>query len=73
MKRLKRRRPAGTAGFTLLEALIATTLMGLVLAAIGAITAPSGCPLGTVGSCAFNAAMCSRSQGAVFFGSSVTA
>jgi general secretion pathway protein J len=30
---------AGTAGFTLLEALVATALMGMILAAIGAITA----------------------------------
>jgi general secretion pathway protein J len=37
MKPLHRRR-RGVAGFTLLEALIATTLMAMVLAAIGAIT-----------------------------------
>jgi general secretion pathway protein J len=39
MTLLRRRRRSGVAGFTLLEALIATTLMGMVLAAIGAITA----------------------------------
>jgi general secretion pathway protein J len=39
MKHLKRRRRFDVAGFTLLEALIATTLMGVTLAAIGAITA----------------------------------
>ena len=39
MKLLHRRRRSGIAGFTLLEALIATTLMAMVLAAIGAITA----------------------------------
>ncbi len=39
MKHLARRRRFGIAGFTLLEALIATTLMGVTLAAIGAITA----------------------------------
>jgi len=39
MKHLHRRRRSVVAGFTLLEALIATTLMGMVLAAIGAITA----------------------------------
>jgi len=39
MKHLGRRRRFDVAGFTLLEALIATTLMGVILAAIGAITA----------------------------------
>src|SRR5215468_9381465 len=39
MKHLYRRRRSAVAGFTLLEALIATTLMGMALAAIGAITA----------------------------------
>jgi general secretion pathway protein J len=39
MKLVHRRRRSGIAGFTLLEALIATTLMAMVLAAIGAITA----------------------------------
>jgi general secretion pathway protein J len=39
MKRFLRRRKSGIAGFTLLEALVATTLMGMILAAIGAITA----------------------------------
>src|SRR5215472_613115 len=39
MKLLRRCRRCGVAGFTLLEALIATTLMAMVLAAIGAITA----------------------------------
>src|SRR5258706_13042574 len=39
MKLLRRCRRSGVAGFTLLEALIATTLMAMVLAAIGAITA----------------------------------
>ncbi len=39
MKHLHRRRRSAVAGFTLLEALIATTLMGMVLLAIGAITA----------------------------------
>jgi general secretion pathway protein J len=39
MKHLERRRRFDVAGFTLLEALIATTLMGVTLAAIGAITA----------------------------------
>src|SRR5215468_9435255 len=39
MKLLRRRRRSAVAGFTLLEALIATTLMGMVLVAIGAITA----------------------------------
>jgi len=39
MKHLHRRRRSAAAGFTLLEALIAVTLMGMVLAAIGAITA----------------------------------
>ena len=39
MKRVHRRGRANTAGFTLLEALVATTLMGMILAAIGAITA----------------------------------
>jgi len=39
MKRVHERRSPGIAGFTLLEALVATTLMGMILAAIGAITA----------------------------------
>jgi len=39
MKHLHRHRRSVVAGFTLLEALIATTLMGMVLLAIGAITA----------------------------------
>ena len=39
MKRLYGRRKSSVAGFTLLEALVATTLMGMILAAIGAITA----------------------------------
>src|SRR5258708_12080275 len=39
MKPLRRCRRSGVAGFTLLEALIATTLMAMVLAAIGGITA----------------------------------
>jgi general secretion pathway protein J len=39
MRHRLRRRRSGIAGFTLLEALVATTLMGLILAAIGAITA----------------------------------
>jgi general secretion pathway protein J len=39
MKHLHRRRRSGVAGFTLLEALVATTLMGMILAALGAITA----------------------------------
>jgi general secretion pathway protein J len=39
MKHRERRRPSGVAGFTLLEALIATTLMGVTLAALGSITA----------------------------------
>ena len=39
MKLLRRCRRSGVAGFTLLESLIATTLMAMVLAAIGAITA----------------------------------
>src|SRR5262249_16835467 len=39
MKLLHRHGRSGVAGFTLLEALIATTLMVMVLAAIGAITA----------------------------------
>jgi general secretion pathway protein J len=39
MKHSERRRKSDVAGFTLLEALIATTLMGVTLAAIGAITA----------------------------------
>src|SRR5258706_9132840 len=39
MKHLHRRMRSAVAGFTLLEALIATTLMGMVLLAIGAITA----------------------------------
>jgi len=38
MKHLHRRRRSG-AGFTLLEALVATTLMGMILAALGSITA----------------------------------
>ena len=39
MKRFHRHRRSDVAGFTLLEALVATTLMGMILAAIGAITA----------------------------------
>ena len=39
MKHRRRRRQSSVAGFTLLEALIATTLMGMTLAAIGSITA----------------------------------
>src|ERR1700730_15865949 len=39
MKRFDRRRRSDVAGFTLLEALVATTLMGMILAALGAITA----------------------------------
>jgi general secretion pathway protein J len=39
MKHPERRRQSYLAGFTLLEALIATTLMGVTLAAIGSITA----------------------------------
>ena len=39
MKRFHRRRRSEVAGFTLIEALVATTLMGMILAAIGAITA----------------------------------
>src|SRR5260221_7443913 len=39
MKLLRRCRRSGVAGFNLLEALIATTLIAMVLAAIGAITA----------------------------------
>src|SRR5215471_12224095 len=39
MKRLHRHKCSDVAGFTLLEALVATTLMGMILAAIGAITA----------------------------------
>jgi len=39
MKRVCRHRTSAIAGFTLLEALVATTLMGMILAAIGAITA----------------------------------
>jgi general secretion pathway protein J len=39
MKHLHRRRRSGVAGFTLIEALVATTVMGLILAALGAITA----------------------------------
>jgi general secretion pathway protein J len=35
----QRRRRIGVAGFTLLEALVAVTLMGMILAALGAITA----------------------------------
>jgi general secretion pathway protein J len=39
MKHRQRRRQSSLAGFTLLEALIATTLMGMMLATIGSITA----------------------------------
>jgi general secretion pathway protein J len=39
MKRFHRRRRSDVEGFTLLEALVATTLMGMILAALGAITA----------------------------------
>src|SRR5262249_5494123 len=39
MKHLHRRRRSGVAGLTLLESLVATTLMGVILAALGAITA----------------------------------
>jgi general secretion pathway protein J len=39
MKHLPRRRRSNAAGFTLLEALVATTLMGMILAALGSITA----------------------------------
>jgi general secretion pathway protein J len=39
MRYLHRRRRSDVAGFTLLEALVATTLMGMILAALGAITA----------------------------------
>lgn len=39
MNRCHRRRRSNIAGFTLLEALVATTLMGIILTAIGAITA----------------------------------
>jgi general secretion pathway protein J len=39
MKHLYRRKRSDVAGFTLLEALVATTVMGLILAALGAITA----------------------------------
>jgi general secretion pathway protein J len=39
MKHHRRRGRSDVAGFTLLEALVATTLMGVILAAIGAITA----------------------------------
>jgi general secretion pathway protein J len=39
LRRKRRSRRRGIAGFTLLEALVATTLMGVLLAAIGAITA----------------------------------
>ncbi len=39
MKRFHGCKKSGVAGFTLLEALVATTLMGMILAAIGAITA----------------------------------
>jgi general secretion pathway protein J len=39
VKHLERRRPSDIAGFTLIEALIAATLMGMVLIAMGAITA----------------------------------
>ena len=35
----QRRRRGGSAGFTLIEALVAVTLMGIILAALGAITA----------------------------------
>jgi general secretion pathway protein J len=39
MKRFYRCRRSNVAGFTLLEALVATTLMGMILMALGAITA----------------------------------
>jgi general secretion pathway protein J len=39
MNRLHRRMRSNVAGFTLLEALVATTLMGMILAALGSITA----------------------------------
>jgi general secretion pathway protein J len=39
MKHVHRRRRSNVAGFTLLEALVATTLMGVILAALGSITA----------------------------------
>src|SRR5690242_3502666 len=39
MTRFYRRRRSEIAGFTLLEALVATTLMGMILAALGAISA----------------------------------
>jgi len=39
VKHLKRRGPFDIAGFTLIEALVAVTLMGMVLIAMGAITA----------------------------------
>jgi general secretion pathway protein J len=39
MKPPHRRRRTGVAGFTLFEALVATTLMGMILVALGAITA----------------------------------
>jgi general secretion pathway protein J len=39
MKRLHRRGRSRVAGFTLLEALVAVTLMGVILAALGSITA----------------------------------
>jgi general secretion pathway protein J len=39
MKSFHRGRRSDVAGFTLLEALVATTLMGMILAALGAITA----------------------------------
>ena len=39
MKLPHRRRPTDVAGFTLFEALVATALMGMILAALGAITA----------------------------------
>jgi general secretion pathway protein J len=39
MKHPKRHRQSDRAGFTLLEALVATTLMGVTLAALGSITA----------------------------------
>src|SRR5690242_582901 len=38
MKHLPRRRRSNVAGFTLLEALVATTLMGVILAALASIT-----------------------------------
>ena len=41
------------AGFTLLEALVATALMGMILAAL-AIIRRSGCPIGIEGLSAFS-------------------